>query len=242
MNTKFLGSNEKLKYASGSFKILDPIKRNTSSNEVYGLDYWNAYEFSFLNINRHPTLKVVEIIIPASSIYMVESKSLKLYLNSFYKKKFLDDKEVINKIIKDLSKLTQSNVKVKFINNFYDEPTSLNLNKTSLKFTKPNMTICFSGFRSICPVTSQPDFANIYIHTNAKLDVDWLKTYLTSFREKGEFHEQCTQDMFITLTNKYPGFNFEVCGRFMRRGGIDINPIRSNQKKLLFKNFRVFNQ
>jgi 7-cyano-7-deazaguanine reductase len=74
------------------------------------------------------------------------------------------------------------------------------------------------------------------------LDVDWLKTYLASFREKGEFHEQCTQDMFIKLTNKYPGFNFEVCGRFMRRGGIDINPIRSNQKKLLFKNFRVFNQ
>jgi len=242
MNTKFLGNNKNLKYPPGSFKILDPIKRTTCSHEVYGLDYWNAYEFSFLDINKHPTLNVVEIIIPASSIYMVESKSLKLYLNSFYKKKFLDDKEVINKIIKDLSKLTQSNVKVKFINNFYDEPKSLNINKTSLKFTKPNMTICFSGFRSICPVTSQPDFANIYIYTNAKVNVHWLKTYLTSFREKGEFHEQCTQDMFITLSNKYPGFNFEVCGRFMRRGGIDINPIRSNQKKLLFKNFRVFNQ
>tara|TARA_Y100000389_G_scaffold44415_1_gene39128 strand:- start:107 stop:835 length:729 start_codon:yes stop_codon:yes gene_type:complete len=242
MNTKFLGSNRNLKYAPGSFKILDPIKRTTSSSEVYGLDYWNAYEFSFLDINRHPTLKVVEIIIPASSAYMVESKSLKLYLNSFYKKKFIDDKEVINKIKKNLTKLTQSNVKVKFIDNFYNEPTSLNLNKTPLKFTKPNMTICFSGFRSICPVTSQPDFANIYIYTNAKVNVHWLKTYLTSFREKGEFHEQCTQDMFITLTNKYPGFNFEVCGRFMRRGGIDINPIRSNQKKLLFKNFRVFNQ
>ena len=242
MNTKFLGNNKNLKYPPGSFKILDPIKRTTCSHEVYGLDYWNAYEFSFLDINKHPTLNVVEIIIPASSIYMVESKSLKLYLNSFYKKKFLSDKEVVNKIMKDLSKLTQSNVKVKFINNFYDEPTSLNLNKTSLKFTKPNMTICFSGFRSICPVTSQPDFANIYIHTNAKLDVHWLKTYLTSFKEKGEFHEQCTQNMFITLTNKYPEFNFEVCGRFMRRGGIDINHIRSNQKKLLFKNFRVFNQ
>jgi 7-cyano-7-deazaguanine reductase len=48
--------------------------------------------------------------------------------------------------------------------------------------------------------------------------------------------------MFIALSKKYPGFNFEVCGRFMRRGGIDINPIRSSQKKLLFKNFRVFNQ
>ena len=65
---------------------------------------------------------------------------------------------------------------------------------------------------------------------------------LISFKEKGEFHEQCVEDMFVTLMNKYPNSNFEVCGRFMRRGGIDINPIRSNKKNISFKNFRVFNQ
>ena len=62
MNTKFLGSNEKLKYASGSFKILDPIKRNTSSNEVYGLDYWNAYEFSFLDTSLTPNMPSLKVL------------------------------------------------------------------------------------------------------------------------------------------------------------------------------------
>lgn len=239
MKTKHLGKiNTKI---PTGFKILDPIERNKVSNN-YGIDYWNAYEFSFLDSNRHPVLKVLEIVIPASSKYMVESKSLKLYLNSYYKKKFASDLDVKNKIIRDLNKLTQSIVKVKFISNFNEEPESLDLNKTLLKFTKPNMPICFSGFRSICPVTSQPDFANIFIYTNAKIDVSWLKAHLISFKEKGEFHEQCIEDMLVTLSTKYPSYNFEVCGRFMRRGGIDINPIRSNQKKLYFNNFRVFNQ
>ncbi|MDC3376356.1 7-cyano-7-deazaguanine reductase, partial [Gammaproteobacteria bacterium] len=150
--------------------------------------------------------------------------------------------DVLKKITNDLNKLTKSSVKIKFINKFHKEPESLNLNKTSLKFTKPNLPICFSGFRSICPVTSQPDFAKIFINTDAKIEVNWLKPYLISFQEKGEFHEQCIEDMLLEFNKKYPGFNFEVCGRFMRRGGIDINPIRSNKNTLLFKNFRVFNQ
>ena len=93
MKTKHLGKNN-LKIPTG-FKILDPIERNKVPNS-YGVDFWNAYEFSFLDSARHPVLKVLEIIIPASSLYMVESKSLKLYLNSFYKKKFLSDEEVKN--------------------------------------------------------------------------------------------------------------------------------------------------
>ena len=132
MKTKHLGKNNS-KVPTG-FKILDPIERNKASNS-YGVDFWNAYEFSFLDSARHPVLKVLEIIIPASSLYMVESKSLKLYLNFFYKKKFLSDAEVKNRIARDLNKLTQSIVKVKFISKFYEEPKSLNLNKTSLKFT-----------------------------------------------------------------------------------------------------------
>ena len=242
MKTKFLGNNKASINSSGSFKILDPIVRQNQSSAISGVDYWNAYEFSFLDSNKHPLLKVVEIVIPASSVKTVESKSLKLYLNSFYKKKFENEADVLLKIIKDLSKLTKSEVKAKFIKNFSIEPKSLNLNKTALKFTKPKLPICFSGFRSICPVTSQPDFANIYIYTDQKIEVSWLKSYLISFKEKGEFHEQCIEDMLHALIDKYPNSSFEVCGRFMRRGGIDINPIRSNKKSLIFKNFRVFNQ
>ena len=165
-----------------------------------------------------------------------------MYLNSFYKKRFENEADVLLKITKDLSRLTKSEVKAKFIKKFSIEPKSLNLNKTGLKFTKPKLPICFSGFRSICPVTSQPDFANIYIYSDQKIEVSWLKSYLISFKEKGEFHEQCIEDMLNALINKYPNSSFEVCGRFMRRGGIDINPIRSNKKSLTFKNFRVFNQ
>ena len=242
MKTKFLGNNKTTTNFPGSSKILDPIVRQNQSSVISGVDYWNAYEFSFLDSNRHPVLKVVEIVIPASSPRTVESKSLKLYLNSFYKKKFENEADVLLKITKDLSRLTKSEVKAKFIKKFSIEPKSLNLNATVLKFTKPKLPICFSGFRSICPVTSQPDFANIYIYTDQKIHVSWLKSYLISFKEKGEFHEQCIEDMLYALIDKYPDSSFEVCGRFMRRGGIDINPIRSNKKTLMFKNFRVFNQ
>ena len=242
MKTKFLCNNKASISSPGSSRILDPIVRQNQSSVISGVDYWNAYEFSFLDSNRHPVLKVVEIVIPASSPRTVESKSLKLYLNSFYKKKFENEADVLLKITKDLSRLTKSEVKAKFIKKFSIEPKSLNLNATVLKFTKPKLPICFSGFRSICPVTSQPDFANIYIYTDQKIHVSWLKSYLISFKEKGEFHEQCIEDMLYALIDKYPDSSFEVCGRFMRRGGIDINPIRSNKKTLMFKNFRVFNQ
>ena len=242
MKTKFLGNNKASINSPGSSRILDPIVRQNQSSVISGVDYWNAYEFSFLDSNRHPVLKVVEIVIPASSPRTVESKSLKLYLNSFYKKKFENEADALLKITKDLSRLTKSEVKAKFIKKFSIEPKSLNLNATVLKFTKPKLPICFSGFRSICPVTSQPDFANIYIYTDQKIHVSWLKSYLISFKEKGEFHEQCIEDMLYALIDKYPDSSFEVCGRFMRRGGIDINPIRSNKKTLMFKNFRVFNQ
>ena len=241
MKTKFLGKNKNLNNLPGSFKILDPIPRNTQSKNVFGLDYWNAFEFSFLNANKDPLLKVIEIVIPASSQYTVESKSLKLYLNSFYKKKFLNNADVLKKITNDLNKLTKSSVKIKFINKFHKEPESLNLNKTSLKFTKPNLPICFSGFRSICPVTSQPDFAKIFINTDAKIKVNWLKSYLISFKEKGEFHEQCIERIFQDIMQQCQPKSLTVYGRYTRRGGVDINPIRSTEKNIEIKKTKIIN-
>lgn len=239
MKTKYLGKNDS-KPQSG-YKILDPIKRIRSS-QSYGFDFWNAYEFSYLDVNKQPTLKVLEIKIPVTSEFIIESKSLKLYLNSFYKKSFTSDKDVLEKIQKDLLKVSSSNIELRFIKKFEEEPKSLNLNITSRKYTKPNYPICFDGFRSICPVTSQPDFAKIYILTSVQIETIWLRKLLTSFKESGEFHEQCIENIFYKLSKKYPKNDFEVCGRFLRRGGIDINPIRSSKKSLFFKNFRAFNQ
>lgn len=239
MKTKHLGKT-KTKQQTG-FKILDPIARIKASKS-YGIDYWNAYEFSYLDSNKNPVLKVLEIKIPSSSIYIVESKSLKVYLNSFYKKIFIHEKDVLIKIEKDLNRLTKSSTSLRFVKKFPSEPNSLKLNTSLRQFSKPNHPIRFDGFRSICPVTSQPDFAIIYIYTNAKIDLKWLKIFLRSFKEKGEFHEQCIEDIFVSIEKKYPDFCIEVCGRFLRRGGIDINPIRSSKKTFHFKNFRVFNQ
>ena len=239
MKTKHLGKNNS-KPAIG-YKILDPIERIRSS-ESFGYDFWNAYEFSYLDVNKQPTLKVLEIKIPASSKFIIESKSLKLYLNSFYKKTFLSDRHVLTKIAKDLSKVSSSKIELKFVKKFQAEPSSLNLNTTTRKYTKKNHPVCFDGFRSICPVTSQPDFAKIYILTPAKIETKWLRKLLSSFKESGEFHEQCIENIFSKLSKNFPNENIEVCGRFLRRGGIDINPIRSSKKTLFFKNFRAFNQ
>ena len=239
MKTKHLGKTNTNK--PSGFKILDPIPRNKISKS-FGVDFWNAYEFSYLDSNKNPMLKVMEIKIPSSSVNIVESKSLKLYLNSYYKKTFANEKDVLLKIQKDINKVTKSSVSIKFVKKFYYEPNSLNLNKTSRQFSKANHPIRFDGFRSICPVTSQPDFAMIYIYTNAKIDLKWLQSYLKSFKDKGEFHEQCIEEIFLNIEKKYFGFDIEVCGRFLRRGGIDINPIRSSMRTFFFKNFRVFNQ
>ena len=239
MKTKHLGKNNS-KPAIG-YKILDPIERIRSS-ESYGYDFWNAYEFSYLDVNKQPTLKVLEIKIPASSKFIIESKSLKLYLNSFYKKTFPSERHVLTKIEKDFSKVSKASIELKFIKKFQVEPKSLNLNTTIRKYTKKNYPICFDGFRSICPVTSQPDFAKIYILTPVKIETKWLRKLLLSFKESGEFHEQCIENIFSKLSKKFPNKNIEVCGRFLRRGGTDINPIRSSKKTLFFKNFRAFNQ
>ena len=100
MRTKFLG--KKVGKTPTGFKVLDPIER-TKAAHAYGIDYWNAYEFNYLDDKRLPVLRVLQISIPSSSTFTVESKSLKLYLNAFYKKSFSSDKDVLGKIIKDLS-------------------------------------------------------------------------------------------------------------------------------------------
>ena len=240
MSRKFLG-NSYDKNLNTSYKILDPIKRVRSSS-AYGHDIWNAYEFTYLDKKNLPVLKVLEITIPADSKFIVESKSLKIYLNSFYDKKFVKNSDVLNHIKKDLNKLTKSITKVRFLNKFLNTPVSIDLNSSNLLLTPKNKIICFTGFRSICPVTSQPDFANVYIYSDKQISIKWVREYLMSYQDQGDFHEQCIEAIFNDVNDQYNCEHLEVCGRFQRRGGIDINPIRGNKKNILFKNFREFNQ
>jgi len=239
LKTKALGkdtSNLKLK----GQKLLEKIRRKKSDIK-HGIDIWNVYDFLYLN-NNLPSLKILEIKIPSSTLFTIESKSMKLYLNGFYNQSFKSEQTVIQQIKNDLEGFLNAKIKLSIIKKFNQEPSSIDLNNYKNNKTKINKILKFNGFRSICPVTSQPDFANIYIYCDASINTIWLIDYLISFQNKGHFHEQCIDDIFLEILNKYNCNHLEICGRFQRRGGIDINPIRGTNTKILFSNFREFNQ
>ena len=240
MKTKVLGKKSKKLNFSGK-DLLDSIPRNRKKIE-HGIDIWNVYDFMFKDKKKVPHLKVLEIIIPSNSKFIVESKSMKLYLNSFYDTAFTNQSEILKKIKRDLKSLIKDDVKLRFIDKFSVEPKNINLNQSNCETIQRRKIIKFNGFRSICPVTSQPDFANIYIYSSDSLSRDWLLSYLTSFKDHGDFHEQCIESVFNTILRNFNPKHLEVAGRFQRRGGIDINPVRGTHKKFLFKNFREFNQ
>ena len=243
MKVKYLGRQSNPKLDSYSADFLDAIPRNNQHlGSFFGLDYWNAYEFSYLNSKNHPVIETIEIQISMHSVLTVESKSLKLYLGSFYNKKFKDPSRAYKLVENDLTKLLNSNVSVKKLNRFSNAPSSSLISRFKNKVPR-NKVVCFEGFRSICPVTSQPDWGNIYIHSTSHfLDSKKLIKFLKSFRNKGDFHEACIESIFITLLEDFAIDNLTVYGKFLRRGGIDINPIRSTSKKLIFNNFRDFSQ
>ena len=243
MKIKYLGQQSTPKLDSYSPDFLDSIPRhNQHLNKFFGLDYWNAYEFSYLNSKNLPVIEALEIKIPMHSEFTVESKSLKLYLASFYNKKFSNSTRAYKLIEGDLSKLLNSQVSVRKLNRFDDAPSSTLVSRFKNKVPK-NKVIHFQGFRSICPVTSQPDWGNIYIHSMSNpMDSKKLIKFLKSYRNKGDFHEACIESIFISLRDDFKIDDLTVYGKFLRRGGIDINPIRSTSKKLIFKNFRDFSQ
>jgi len=239
VKTSVLGKTNKITIKGKS--LLDPIKRHRDSIK-HGIDIWNVYDFMYLDKNKIPQLKVLEIQISYKSNLIIESKSMKLYLNEFYKKSFINNHELLKKIKKDLESVIKSPIKARLINNFHNKPIYKSLNQVKQKITTPNTIYKFNGFRSICPVTSQPDFANIYIYSDKTIEVSWLNKYLISFKEHGGFHEKCIDEIYIRLEQKLNPKHLEVCGRFQRRGGIDINTVRGNKKIKIFKNFREFNQ
>ena len=120
MKTKFLGKNTTNKGIRGK-RLLDQIKRDESLIK-YGHDIWNVYDFLYLDDIKMPKLRILEIIIPASSLFIVESKSMKLYLNEFYNKSFKKDADIIKTIKKDIEEIISSSIKISFVNTFSKEP------------------------------------------------------------------------------------------------------------------------
>ena len=235
MNPKYLGKHNSLSRNSSLDRISRKESRKDFSEfESYGLDIWNAYEFSFL-LNGKPKIIVLEISIPSNSKYTIESKSMKLFLNTFFNKNFANQAEVINILTKRISKKCNLGVKIVSKSSFKTFDRNKYTNKSGL--------LVYKGFRSICPVTSQPDWGNIYIYSSSNtLNKKEIYNFLFSLRNHGGFHENCVEKIFLYIKETFSIDHLEICGRFLRRGGIDINPIRSSQKKLFFTNFREFNQ
>jgi 7-cyano-7-deazaguanine reductase len=223
----------------------------TGAWPFYGEDLWTAYEISWLSPSGKPEVAIAEWAIPASSPCLVESKSIKLYLNSFNQTVFNDRQNVTATIRKDLSEAAQQSVHVelfsleeyfakrpltKFDGICLDQQSlaiqtyenSMNLLKVESK-EQVHEVLYSDLLKSNCLVTGQPDWGSVRIeYTGAKIDRQALLQYLVSFRLHNEFHEQCVERIFTDIWRACAPESLTVYARYTRRGGLDINPIRSS--------------
>ena len=210
----------------------------------YGIDKWTCYEFSWLNLQGKPINKILYISYPSNTPFFVESKSLKLYLFSLNNKKFSSEEEIVRLIKKDLEELVQGTLTLELTNNAkiispdfcsidslcVEIPRSVDVDSSLLKVKDKNVSVKLktSLFRSLCPVTAQPDWADIFIKYEGKeVDEKSLLSYLVSYRNHQGFHEQCVEKIFTDLLSVCEPSSLIIQANFLRRGGIEINPIRS---------------
>lgn len=227
------------------------IKINHINLPFMGKDIWTLYELSWLNSNGLPQIAIAEIQFDITSVNIIESKSLKLYINSFHQIKFEKSTHLIEKITSDFNKCVIGEVSVKLfhlneienigiskfhgicIDNKNISIKSYSYDKLLLKndYKKKIVTesVYSNLFKSNCPVTHQPDWASINIkYTGQKINYISLLKYLISFRTHSEFHEECVERIFNDIQNICNPNKLSVYARYTRRGGIDINPWRSN--------------
>jgi len=215
--------------------ILFPIKReeqreSLNSISFKGEDIWNIHELLWIDSNDCHHHNEISIVIPCSSTNIVESKSLKLFINSLVHKRFKSFLEVKELIKHHIEILVETDIE---INNVYEKPNSKALSvkrgkeiKHSPESTSILELYCFKGFRSLCPVTQQPDIADIFIEGSlSEADQDNIANYLGDFFEKEAFHELCIEQIFEDLKSFNYSFS-KVEGYFERRGGIAIIPRR----------------
>lgn len=239
------------------FQIPRQIKRDeigivSGRLPFFGFDRWNHYEVSWLNQKGKPIVAVAKIVYPCSSPNIIESKSMKLYFNSFNNSKF-DSVDVVKETMQcDLSERVGSPVVVNIIplNDFRAQPLErgfegvciddLDVNcdiytvePSSLKTEEIEVEeILFSDLlKSNCLVTNQPDWGSVQIcYKGKKINQEGLLQYIVSFRNHNEFHEQCIERIFMDIMEYCKPTELTVHGRYTRRGGLDINPSRSTKE------------
>ena len=238
--------------------ILFPISRKTRRDEIgvsdhlpfYGFDVWNHFEVSWLNEKGKPIVALGEIIYSCDSKNIIESKSMKLYFNSFNNTQFNDAEKVQAIIQKDLNaRLNGSFVLVRItplsilknekllarLEGIYLDELDINCfvyhtDTSSLKTEKEHVeeTLYSDLLKSNCLVTNQPDWCSVQItYKGKKINREGLLQYIVSFRNDNEFHEQCIEKIFVHIMQYCQPDELTVYGRSTRRGGIDINSYRS---------------
>lgn len=234
--------------------ILFPInreERRKNYTKMYGADVWTCFEVSYLLQSGLPQFMVLRIVNPADSINIFESKSLKLYLNSFNNTKFDSKEQVIKTIKKDLDELTGGNVTVVEMKTFsQNEPAPTRLLENQVELSDQEFTYNYDPtllkavevsepvneffvsnlLRSNCEITNQPDWARIQISYRGKkqIDKESLLRYIVSYRKHQEFHEPTCERIYQDLFKILEPETLVVQCNYTRRGGIDINPIRSS--------------
>ena len=222
------------------------------SMPFFGLDILNAYELSWLNLRGKPQIGIISITVSADSPNIVESKSLKLYLNSFNQSKLAGEEALLELLRADLSAAFGSPVQVnllgpdafskiryaelegRLLDRLDIEADEYNTSNTSFLETNIHEApveewLVSHLLKTNCPATGQPDFASIQIHyVGYQINEEGLLKYLISLREHQAFHEQCTELVFMDILRTCKPNSLAVYARFTRRGGIDINPWRSN--------------
>lgn len=251
-------------------ELLFPIPREVQRAEIgisnqlpfKGFDIWNAYELSWLNEKGKPIVALGEFRFPCESPNLIESKSFKLYLNSFNNTRFASTAAVGAILQCDLSEASGDDVDVDLImvhdnhsiipsfsgicldqqdiecDTYLVDPSFL---KTESDVTTE--TVYSDLLKSNCLVTGQPDWGSVLIdYTGPKINHEGLLQYIVSFRDHHEFHEQCVERIFMDILRECRPEKLTVIARYTRRGGLDINPFRSTESNTLKQNTRLSRQ
>ena len=240
-------------------ELLFPIPRQGKRDELglngtlpfFGVDIWNGYELSWLNLRGKPQVAVARFAIPAESPNLIESKSFKLYLNSFNQTKLAGPDAFKMLLQQDLSAAAGASVHVTLtmqedfaklemgelegqlldrldidVDNYSPQPETLKANFDELPVEE---TLVSHLLKSNCLVTGQPDWGSVQIsYYGPQIDQESLLKYLIGFREHNEFHEQCVERIFTDILRQCKPQHLTVYARYTRRGGLDINPWRTN--------------
>ena len=223
-------------------------------------DVWTGYEFSWLNERGKPEVAVLRLTVAVESSHIVESKSMKLYLNGYAQTRFESTSKVRDRLVEDLSQAFSGAVVVDLVSlaepslgvseltgecldELDVEITDYQRNPDLLvpaatrgaqetKETSVTQVLTTHLFRSLCPVTAQPDWASVIVsYSGAAIDQAGLLKYLISYRQHQAFHETTVERIYVDIWERCQPEKLSVSGRFLRRGGLDISPTRSSESQ-----------